>query len=202
MDNVGGIVLSSLEELVLEKITVFDVYNEYLVDYEVKSEDGTKWSKPYAEGFHKDKKSLCPLHGDTDPSLGDMRDKKRRITLYHCFGCGRTGDAITLYQHLVNKRYIDIGKAPHEYITRREATRRLASKLGISEKDVVEKVLDTTNIFIEREIKLMESMKKYTIRDFENSLLAVRMSDYNTANKKILVNRNLIRLLEQELSEQ
>ena len=35
--------------------------------------------------------ALCPLHGDSSPSL--MFDPRGR---WHCFGCGRGGDAVDL----------------------------------------------------------------------------------------------------------
>lgn len=37
---------------------------------------------------------LCPFHDDSSPSLSVDREKG----LYHCFGCGESGDAFTLVE--------------------------------------------------------------------------------------------------------
>ena len=38
----------------------------------------------------------CPLHGEKTPSLSVSSEKG----VYHCFGCGRNGDAITFVQEI------------------------------------------------------------------------------------------------------
>lgn len=40
----------------------------------------------------------CPLHGEKTPSLSVSSEKG----VYHCFGCGRNGDAITFVQEIEN----------------------------------------------------------------------------------------------------
>lgn len=192
--------MASLEELVLERITIKDIYDEYLLDLEVEHEGeyGQKIiDKPYRLGFNKHNMAICPLHDDTDPSLGLIKDRKnKKILLCHCFGCGATANAIRFYQRLINLRKIKSELKPHEVMTYSGALKILATKVGVSEKDVVERVLDPNDIIMTREIKLIRNMRKYNIRDFENALLSLRMSDYNSSNKAIMLNRNLIQLIE------
>src|SRR5438132_14255483 len=38
----------------------------------------------------RDWKGLCPFHGEKTPSFYVVPDKR----IFHCFGCGATGDAI------------------------------------------------------------------------------------------------------------
>ena len=44
----------------------------------------------------RDLKGLCPFHGEKTPSFYVVPDKR----IYHCFGCGKTGDAIKFVMEL------------------------------------------------------------------------------------------------------
>ncbi|HXI17090.1 MAG TPA: DNA primase, partial [Chloroflexota bacterium] len=59
-------------------------------------------------------KGLCPFHGEKSPSFIVYPDQGR----YHCFGCGKTGDAFTWLQETEN---LDFG----------ESLRRLADRAGV-----------------------------------------------------------------------
>src|SRR6184192_3940858 len=48
----------------------------------------------------RDWKGLCPFHGEKTPSFYVVPDKR----LFHCFGCGATGDASTCGRQLDGKR--------------------------------------------------------------------------------------------------
>lgn len=50
--------------------------------------------------------ALCPLHGDSRPSL--MFDRAGR---WHCFGCGRGGDAAALYAQAKGIRPLEAARA-------------------------------------------------------------------------------------------
>src|ERR1017187_5907687 len=41
-------------------------------------------------------KALCPFHEEQTPSVS--LSVKKGIPLYHCFGCGKSGDALTFLQ--------------------------------------------------------------------------------------------------------
>lgn len=49
----------------------------------------------------RDWKGLCPFHGEKSPSFYIVPDKK----IFHCFGCGATGDAIKFVMQLDGKSF-------------------------------------------------------------------------------------------------
>ncbi len=61
-----------------------------------------------------DWKGLCPFHGEKSPSFYVVPDKR----IFHCFGCGATGDAIKFVMQLDGKSF-------------REAVEGLAAEAGI-----------------------------------------------------------------------
>ena len=61
-----------------------------------------------------DWKGLCPFHGEKTPSFYVVPDKK----MFHCFGCGVSGDAIKFVMQL-------------ESMSFREAVERLAADAGV-----------------------------------------------------------------------
>ena len=62
----------------------------------------------------RDWKGLCPFHGEKSPSFYIVPDKK----IFHCFGCGATGDAIKFVMQLDGKSF-------------REAVEGLAQEAGV-----------------------------------------------------------------------
>lgn len=46
---------------------------------------------------------LCPFHGESTPSFSVSEDKQ----LFHCFGCGASGNAITFIMDLENRTFIE-----------------------------------------------------------------------------------------------
>ncbi|MFZ4451997.1 DNA primase [Salibacterium aidingense] len=62
---------------------------------------------------------LCPFHGEKTPSFSVSPEKQ----LYHCFGCGVGGNAITFVMEMENLVFVD-------------AVKKLADKTGISVPDV------------------------------------------------------------------
>ena len=65
----------------------------------------------------RDWKGLCPFHGEKTPSFYVVPDKK----IFHCFGCGATGDAIKFVMQLDGKSF-------------REAAEHLAGEAGVDLK--------------------------------------------------------------------
>lgn len=66
-------------------LTVQDVMSVYLPENKINT-----------KGF-----ALCPFHSEKTPSLAVHPDR------YHCFGCGESGDIITLTQKLFNLSFKD-----------------------------------------------------------------------------------------------
>ena len=67
-------------------------------------------------------KALCPFHDEKMPSFNVNPQRQ----LFHCFGCGKSGDAITFVRE-------------HENLTFSDAARKLAVRAGIK---VVEENVD------------------------------------------------------------
>ena len=59
-------------------------------------------------------KALCPFHNEKTPSFTVSRDRQQ----FHCFGCGKGGDAIEFVRE-------------HEGLTFMEALRKLADRVGV-----------------------------------------------------------------------
>lgn len=59
-------------------------------------------------------KGLCPFHNEKTPSFSVNRDRQ----MYHCFGCGKSGDAITFLREYEGLSYPD-------------ALRKLADRAGV-----------------------------------------------------------------------
>src|SRR5205823_1928545 len=49
----------------------------------------------------RDWKGLCPFHGEKTPSFYVVTDKK----MFHCFGCGVSGDAIKFVMQIEGRRF-------------------------------------------------------------------------------------------------
>src|ERR1700736_6998837 len=79
-----------------------------------------------------DWKGLCPFHGEKTPSFYVVPDKK----IFHCFGCGLTGDAIKFVMQLDGKSFpeaveqlaaeVGLELAPKDPLEARRSARRAA----------------------------------------------------------------------------
>ncbi|ACK73458.1 DNA primase [Gloeothece citriformis PCC 7424] len=77
----------TLEEI-KQRVDIYDVISEYVV-------------------LHKRGKSLvglCPFHNEKSPSFNVSADKQ----LYHCFGCGAGGNAITFLMELRKQSFYEV----------------------------------------------------------------------------------------------
>src|SRR5699024_1692822 len=78
-------------EEIREKTNIVDLIGEYI--------QLTKRGKNWV--------GLCPFHGEKTPSFSVSEEKQ----LFHCFGCGASGNAITFIMDLENRPFTD---AVHE----------------------------------------------------------------------------------------
>ncbi|WP_343225901.1 CHC2 zinc finger domain-containing protein [Luteolibacter marinus] len=60
-------------------------------------------------------KALCPFHNEKTPSFSINPQRQ----FFHCFGCGKSGDAITFVREYENLTFTD-------------AVKKLASRAGIT----------------------------------------------------------------------
>jgi hypothetical protein len=79
--NVTGILDEFDKDAVLASVDIIALFTSF----------GVKLTKK-----RKSFMGICPWHDDTNPSLSVDPVKK----LYHCFGCGESGDAITLVEKM------------------------------------------------------------------------------------------------------
>lgn len=132
---------------------------------------------------------ICPLHDDTDPSLGLMNHRfYPKVKLYHCFGCNSTGDIIRFHQRIESKYH-------KREINEQTACEELAAMFNIP-LDGYEAIEDDDYEakYVQKERKIDEEVKhSYTSRDFSNELLNLRkaskqvnMQKVNHANIKLI----------------
>ncbi|HCL51157.1 MAG TPA: DNA primase [Clostridiaceae bacterium] len=109
---------------------------------------------------------VCPFHNDKGPSLSVSMEKG----VYHCFGCGASGNVITFIMKIRNLEYID-------------AVRYLADRAGITIYD--EESVSNEN---SKEIKLKEKLYKINIdaaRFFYSNLFRNKEPYNYLVNRKI-----------------
>ena len=63
----------------------------------------------------KNYSACCPFHHEKTPSFSVNRDKQ----FYHCFGCGASGNALSLVMHYEHREFMD-------------ALESLANKVGLA----------------------------------------------------------------------
>lgn len=113
--------------------------------------------------FEHNKLVICPFHDDHDASMGTFRHKTLvGVELYHCFGCGATGDVITMHQQherLKGNRMSDI-----------EAVRSLAALYGIELEDADFVMNVDTYLQSRRRIMYEANRGYYNIRDYQRDI--------------------------------
>lgn len=113
---------------------------------------------------------ICPFHGDKGPSLSVSEEKQ----LYHCFGCGASGNVVGFIMKIRNIEYVD-------------ALKYLADRSGIN-IDFNES--NTSNILNEKRQKIFEANLEAARFFYVNMLRSKSAIDY--LNKRKL-DRNTIK---------
>lgn len=141
--------------------------------------------------FYNNRTVICPLHTDTDPSLGLIRHRfLQDVKVYHCFGCGASGTIIRLNQH-IKDLYFNVK------LTEEESCRDLAEIFGvsldefdsISEDDYDSKYVDTLK-------RINKAQSEYTVKDFSRNLLDIRKNiDINLLDKLKLLNSESVKII-------
>lgn len=98
------------ELLIVENVSPVDYYNKFVVPLDKKF-------RPMSEGRMV---GLCPFHEDTDPSLRVWK----KYNIFHCFGCGVSGDVIKIHMLLRRTYY-------REEPTLKSVLQELANAFGI-----------------------------------------------------------------------
>lgn len=167
-------ILSVNEQKIVDNVSIVDYYNTYIV--------------PVRQGFRTiaDVKpsGLCPFHDDTDPSFHYWKEKK----LFHCFGCKKTGNIITmhiLWQGQEYKRFINVDTAV------KELAQMYNIQLDLQENG---KLVETSPF--EKARKIFDT-KQYEVNTFDMKNLTI--AGFRTFNNQIKtqVSRNPYLLGEQ-----
>ena len=113
---------------------------------------------------------ICPLHDDTDPSLGLMNHRfLPKVKLYHCFGCNSTGDIIRFHQRIESRWH-------KREISEKTACEELAKLFNIPLEgygEVAEDDFEAKYAQLCRKID-EEVAHSYTSKDFSLELLKLR----------------------------
>ncbi|MBU5438244.1 DNA primase [Tissierella sp. MSJ-40] len=111
---------------------------------------------------------LCPFHNEKTPSFTVSETKR----LYHCFGCGEGGDAVTFIMKMENLSFP-------------EAIKFLADKLGIpieENKKINNKYIDEKN----KCYKINREAALFFLNNLNNNETALQYLKRRNINKKVI----------------
>lgn len=134
----------------------------------------SKLSKLYSRFSMKHNKAVvCCFHDDKNPSMGKFPDKKHKgAFLYHCFGCGATGDVVKMHQQ--------IEKIYHSReVNRQDALREIAEifDIPLGEYEEVKDVGNDLELQMQARVKeIQRKANTYTPETFHRVLLQMRCS--------------------------
>lgn len=105
---------------------------------------------------------ICPLHNDTDPSLGIVSSSKGE--LFHCFGCNSWGNVIDLHRK-ISKKYLN------KYLTEIEATRDLCRLFDVDYKSLPKETESTSVQELSDDDAISKSLYEFSYSDFSDGIL-------------------------------
>lgn len=158
-----------------------DYYERYIRNLKDKFSEHT---------FYGNRLVVCCFHDDNDPSMGLIKHRHLKdVKVFHCFGCGTSGNVIRMHQ-LVQEKYYN------RSISQKDACYELAKLFGIPVEDVenIEEDYESKYLF---NLKKIDRLKRgYTIMDYKDTLLEIRKTS-KKGTKEILerVNRESIKMI-------
>lgn len=131
--------------------------------------------------------ALCPLHDDHDPSLGLIKDKQHEgVYIYHCFGCGKTGNIIRFHQFIESLYH-------NRELTIKESCFDLCKLFDIPEPDLNTFDDDDYEAMYTSKLRRVRKVSRgYTSTDFSRELLDIRKAGTVDLDK---VNKACIKLI-------
>ena len=115
-----------------------------------------------------DKKMVCPLHDDVNPSMGIIYNSSGEEN-YHCFGCNRWGDVVDLHKKVSRRLY-------KKYLSDEEALKDLCRLFNVPyEKVDINNSKKIEDDDIRRELAIREAQDKYDIADFQRMFTEGKM---------------------------
>lgn len=139
-------------------ITVASYYEKYIKPLDTS----------FTGSFYRDKLVLCCFHNDVNPSLGQMNHKHLKgVKVYHCFGCGKSGDVIKLH--------IDIEKKYHNrIISTKESCMELCNLFGVDASGYLDVEEGDQSAYVEKYKKSLNLKSLYTQKDYSEEVLNAR----------------------------
>lgn len=124
---------------------------------------------------------ICPLHDDTDPSMGVINHRhKKDVKIFNCFGCGARGTIVRLHQR-VSRKYLK------KILTDEESAEELCKILDIdkSEFNIIDEDIPQS-YYMRNLASISSNEKRYTIREYQKDILTARKSrDLDTILSKL-----------------
>lgn len=148
------------------KISIVDYYNTYV----------STLSNRLKKVANKEKAMMvCPLHDDTDPSMGVMHNKDGES--FHCFGCNAWGNILDLHKK-VSQSYM--GK----YMSNEEALKDLYRVMSVAYEGsyLLEYVSEGTlenGEEVGSRIAIKQRSKQYDFSDFKADIVKGKVNGIN-----------------------
>ncbi|MCD6436483.1 MAG: DNA primase, partial [Clostridiales bacterium] len=141
--------VDGIADIILEKVNIVDLVNSYL--------PLKKSGRNY--------KALCPFHSEKTPSFVVSEEKQ----IFHCFGCGASGSAISFVMQIENLDFID-------------AIEQIGDRYGLNLDEYSVKKYDSKSHDEQEELFVIN---KVAAKGFYNNL------NNNKNAYEYLINRNL-----------
>ena len=138
--EVGDLMIGKIPEEMIEQIRSQSDIVDVISDYMQLTKRGRNWF------------GLCPFHGENTPSFSVSQDKQ----IFHCFGCGAGGNAITFVMDIEN-------------ITFPDALVKLGNRVGIHLDIQSNSISKENHAYSKKEEKMLEA-HEFTA-DFYHHLL-------------------------------
>lgn len=141
--------------------------------------------------FYTHRTVICCFkgHEDINPSLGTIPHRHLKgVRVFHCFGCGASGDVVRLHQ-VIQRDYFN------RILSDKESALDLCRLYGINavQYEDIDDASDQAG-YLRRLQRISRYSEAYTLRDFEDELMVVRENpDAPLSDKIDYISRALIK---------
>lgn len=139
--------------------------------------------------FHSSRTVICCFHDDINPSLGTINHKYLKgVKIFHCFGCGVSGDVIRMHQRIQEKYH-------HRRISEDESALELCKLYGIdAEKFKVLQDSGEYSGYVQKQRRISDGLDVYTLADFSSDLLPAREMSRGMLERLAIANSAIIKM--------
>lgn len=143
-------------------VSIARYYEDYIKPLDIRFKD-------YSFDTHRTVICCFKDHEDVNPSLGTIPHRHLKgVRVFHCFGCGASGDVVRLHQRIQRDYF-------NKILSDKESALDLCRLYGINAVQY-EDIIDTSDQsgYARRLQKVSRYSEAYTLRDFEDELMVVR----------------------------